>query len=294
MTAKSKAQSMNKSSIIILTLVTLVIVGVVGYSIWQNSQNDSNDTIVSTADLNEENLMGTWNRTDSTTLHKITFLSENKLQYKRFEDENQTPVLESTEGFYEIVDKKLKISVTTDNGSISDTYEAILSENNLILGESTGLSNYFSGKYVKSDEIIPVNSDEVSDKTQEDKTETTKQQKTTTTTKKNNSTLQLTGTNWMIYNSEYDLNQYLYFKSKNKVVYSDAFGFDPIEYETEYKYTFDGSKIVFTDSNGKKDTYKVKFDLYYPNKISTRYDTMTLDGDGILYLNGKWDFNGMD
>ena len=248
--------------------------------------------IVSTADLNEENLMGTWNRLDSTTLHKITFLSENKLQYKRFEGENETPVLESTEGFYEIVDNKLKISVTTDNGSISDTYEAVLSGNNLILGRSTGLSNYFSGTYIKSNEETHVNFDEAGDETQENKTETTKQQKTTTQKSKN--TLQLTGTHWMIYNAEYDLNQYLYFKSKNKVVYSDAFGFDPIEYETEYKYTFDGSKIIFTDSNGKKDTYKVKFDLYYPNKISTRYDTMTLDGDGIFYLNGKWDFDGLD
>lgn len=149
---------MNKSSLIILIVVGVIVLAVAGYGIWQavgtgkgGEETSSNASAVSnTVELNDENLNGTWERTDGTIIHHLTFSENQKLTYEKFENDSDTPVLTSTDGFYEISGNKVTISVIADGDTVTETCEAVLSKDTLVLTGTSEQSGFFAGNYEKS------------------------------------------------------------------------------------------------------------------------------------------------
>lgn len=150
---------MDKSSLIILIVVGIIVLAVVGYGIWQaagtgkeGEETSSNASTVSdTVELNDENINGTWERTDGTSVHRLTFSENQKLAYEKFENGSNTTALTSTDGSYEISGNKVTISVTADGDTVTETCEAVLSEDTLVLTGVSEVPGFFAGKYKKTE-----------------------------------------------------------------------------------------------------------------------------------------------
>lgn len=152
---------MSKSSLIILIVVGVIVLAIVGYGIWQatggtgrsSEESFSNvSTISDRVELNDENLNGTWERTDGAVIHYLTFSDNQKLTYEKFENGSDTAVLTSTDGSYEISDNKVTIFVSADGDTVTETYEAVLSRESLILKAASEQSGFFAGNYKRSEQ----------------------------------------------------------------------------------------------------------------------------------------------
>ena len=153
-------KKMDKSSLIILIVVGVIVLAVAGYGIWQavgtgkgGEETSSNASTVSdTIELNGENIKGIWEHTDGTTVHRLTFSDNQKLTYERFENGSNTAALTSTDGSYEISGNKVTISVTADGDTVTETCEAVLSKDGLILKATSEQSGFFAGDYKRSEQ----------------------------------------------------------------------------------------------------------------------------------------------
>lgn len=153
-------KKMDKSSLIILIVVGAIVLAVAGYGIWQavgtgkgGEETSSNASTVSdTVELNDENINGTWEHTDGTTVHRLTFSENQKLVYEKFEDGSDTAALTSIDGSYELSGNKVTISVTADGDTVTETCEAELSKDGLILKATSEQSGFFAGDYKRSEQ----------------------------------------------------------------------------------------------------------------------------------------------
>ena len=153
-------KKMDKSSLIILIVVGVIVLAVAGYGIWQavgtgkgGEETSSNASTVSdTVELNDENIKGIWERTDGTTVYRLTFLDTQKLTYEKFENGSDTAALTSTDGSYEISGNKVTISVTADGDTVTETCEAVLSKDGLVLKATSEQSGFFAGDYKRSEQ----------------------------------------------------------------------------------------------------------------------------------------------
>lgn len=151
---------MDKSSLIVLIVVGVIVLAVAGYGIWQavgtgkGGEEVSSDTsaISDAIELNDENVNGTWERTDETTVHRLTFSQNRKLTYERFENGSDTAALASTDGSYEISGSTMTITVTADGDTVTETCEAVLSEERLVLTGTSELSGFFAGTYERAEQ----------------------------------------------------------------------------------------------------------------------------------------------
>ena len=152
-------KKMDKSSLIILIVVGVIVLAVAGYGIWQavgtgkgGEETSSNaSTISDTVELNDENINGTWEHTDGTTVHRLTF-ADSQLTYERFENGSDTAALTSTDGSYEISGNKVTISVTADGDTVTETCEAVLTKDGLVLKATSEQSGFFAGDYKRSEQ----------------------------------------------------------------------------------------------------------------------------------------------
>ena len=151
------SKKMNKSSLLILIIVGVIVLAVVGYGIWQTmgkgtgSSSSAASTVSSAVALNEENLKGRWICTGETVTQELTFSKEQKLSYQKFEAGNETPVISTTDDTYKIEGNTLILSISVLNRDISETCQAVLTEDTLTLtGTGEGLS-HFAGTYRRAE-----------------------------------------------------------------------------------------------------------------------------------------------
>ncbi len=150
-------KKMNKSSLLILIIVGVIVLAVVGYGIWQTmekgtgSSSSAASTVSGAVALSEENLEGRWICADETITQELTFFKEQKLSYQKFEAGNETPVLSTTDDTYKIEGNTLTLSISVLTGDISETCQAVLTEDTLILTGIGESPSYFAGTYLKAE-----------------------------------------------------------------------------------------------------------------------------------------------
>ncbi len=154
---ENNPKKMNQSSLVVLIVVGIIVSAVVGYGIWQavgkkhDTSADADSTVSGAVELNEENLEGRWISTGETTTYELIFLKEQKFSYRQFETGNETPVISTTDDTYKIEENTLTLSISVLTGDISETCQAVLTEDTLILIGAGKTPSYFAGTYRRAE-----------------------------------------------------------------------------------------------------------------------------------------------
>ena len=154
---ENSPKKMNKSSLLILIIVGVIVLSVVGYGIWQtmgkepDSSSFAISTVSGTVELNEENLEGRWVCTGETITQELTFSKEQKLSYQKFEVGNETPVISTTDDTYKIEGNTLILSISVLTGDISETCQAVLTEDIMTLTGTGESPSRFAGTYRRAE-----------------------------------------------------------------------------------------------------------------------------------------------